>query len=303
MDLSPFVVGCDISKGKIDFFDTARNKHTIITNDTDNLDRFLASYNDCDVRFAFEATGFYGNALRRALAHHGIAGVQINPLHGCRFAQSCGRLAKLDRIDAVQLAIMAERLDLAGTTVWDTDVEDLKALIVRRDQLVDMRAAERMRMRQTTNDCVRDSLVQIIDMLSQQIEAFDGLIQQTIDESDELRPRNELLRSILGIGPATASILIAMLPETGTTDRFSIASLAGVAPVARDSGTFSGKRSIAGGRPRVRRAFYQAALALIRGKSRFAGKYRQRHPENTKGVCVKTVASWYNATGPCRSRR
>ena len=213
--------------------------------------------------------------MRKALARHGLSAIQINPLHARRYAQSRGRLAKTDRIDAAQLASMAQRLQLEPTTAWDEDVESLKPLITRRDQLVDMRADERKRLSQTHCNVMAASITRHIDLLSEDIAAFEALIQQTIAGSATLNTRYDLLVSIPGIGPATAPVLLAMLPEAGTTDRSSIASLAGVAPMARDSGTFTGKRSIAGGRPRIRRALYQAAMGTMSGQSRFAHKYRQ----------------------------
>lgn len=273
MKLTPFVVGCDVSKAKIDFFDASNSKHTIVANQTGALNRFLAPYAGCDVRFAYEATGFYGNELRAALVRHQCAGVQINPLHGRRFAQSLGRLAKTDRIDATQLATMAERLELPQTYVWNEDVEQLKALITRRDQLVAMRANERKRLQQTRREPVRESHIKLITMLSGEIASLDEQINQTIKANDEMQRNCQLLQSIPGIGPTIAPVLIAMLPETGTMNRSTIAALAGVAPIARDSGTFTAKRSIAGGRARIRKALYQAAMGTLAGTSRFKQKY------------------------------
>ena len=274
MTISSPTIGCDVSKAKIDVFDPSTGKHTILANDAASLDEFLAAFAGRDVRFAFEATGFYGNRLRAALARHGLAGIQINPLHGRRFAQSTGRIAKTDRIDAAQLAQMATRLQLKPNAHWNEEGEHLKTLIARRDQLVDMRADERRRMKQTDCNVIAASLSRHIDALGEDIAAFDALIEKAIANSHTLKARYELLVSIPGIGPATAPVLLAMLPEAGRLDRAAIASLAGVAPMARDSGTFSGKRSIAGGRPRVRRALYQAAMGAIVGHSRFADKYR-----------------------------
>lgn len=275
MDIPPFVIGCDVSKAKIDVFDAAAGKHATVVNDAAGLDRFLAPFAGRHVRFAFEATGCYANGLRKALARHGLAGIQINPLHARRYAQSTGRLAKTDRIDAAQLAAMAQRLELQKTPEWDDDTERLKALIMRRDQLVDMRAGERRRSQQVEADVVTASIARHIDALSEEIAAFDALIEQAIAGNRTLRTRYEALVSIPGIGPATAPVLLALLPEAGTAGRSAIASLAGVAPMARDSGVFTGRRSIAGGRPRIRRALYQAAMGAIAGHSRFADRYRR----------------------------
>jgi transposase len=274
MTLSPFVVGCDVSKTRIDFFDLSARRSFRIANTTEALNGFLADYAGRPVRFAFEATGFYGHALRRALARHGFVGVQINPLHGRRFAQASGRLAKTDRIDAQQLALMTMRLDLAGTDVWQPDIENLKALIARRSQLTQMLGDERRRLTQTDPGPLADSITGHLDHLRQQIDAVDQLIHKQIEQNSQLRKRFALLQSIPGIGPKIATLLIALMPEIGKADRRAIAALAGIAPVARDSGMFSAKRSIAGGRKAVRQALYIAALAATRGNSRFNQTYK-----------------------------
>ena len=281
MDVTSFVVGCDISKSKIDVFDAGTGRRHTVPNAAASLDRFFAAYVGSDARFAYEATGYYGQALRRALSRHGLSGVAINPLHGRRFAQSTGRLAKTDRIDAQQLAEMAERLDLGETAGWDAAVERLKSLIARRDQLVEARSDERRRLKQTDCAPVVASHERRIEALSEEIDLFDKLIAEAIQGDEALRARYDLLVSIPGLGPATAPVLLAMLPEAGRLSGAAIASLAGVAPMARDSGAFAGKRSIAGGRPRVRRALYQAAMGATAGSSRLSEAYDAFIARNT----------------------
>lgn len=275
MTLTQHIIGCDISKNKIDFFDAKTSRHCIIVNTQVELDRFIAKFAGQEAVFAFEATGFYGQALRKTLSHQGMAFIQVNPLHARRFAQSTGRLAKTDRIDATQIAAMAERLELPRTNAVDDDTEYLKSLIIRRDQLVEMRSAEQKRFKQTNCKIVRACVNRHVEMLDKDITSFDMLIQKAIEKTDSLKAKYDLLITIPGIGPATAAVLIAMLPEAGNTNRSALAALAGVAPMAWDSGTFHGKHSIAGGRTRIRRALYLAALGTLNGKSRFAEQYRK----------------------------
>ena len=300
MVVSPFVVGCDISKSKIDVFDAETGRSRTVANEAASLDRFFARYVGSDARFAYEATGYYGQALRRALSRNGLAGVAINPLHGRRFAQSTGRLAKTDRIDAQQLAEMAERLDLHETAGWDEATETLKSLIARRDQLVDARSDERRRLKQTDCAPVVASHERRIDGLSEEIDLFDKLIAETVQSDETLDARYRLLISIPGLGPATAPVLLAMLPEAGRVSASAIASLAGVAPMARDSGVFRGKRSIAGGRPRVRRALYQAAMGATAGSSRLSEGYdgfiaRNKPPKVALIALARKIAVIANA--------
>ncbi len=300
MDVSSFVVGCDISKSKIDVFDAGTGRRRTVSNEAASLDRFFSAYVGSDVRFAYEATGYYGQALRRALARHSLAGVAINPLHGRRFAQSTGRLAKTDRIDAQQLAEMAERLELRETAGWDEATETLKSLIARRDQLVDARSDECRRLKQTDCAPVVASHERRIEGLSEEIALFDALIAKTIEKDKALCARYDLLLSVPGLGPATAPVLLAMLPEAGRATGSAIASLAGVAPMSRESGTYQGKRSIAGGRPRVRRALYQAAMGAMAGRSRLAESYadfiaRNKPPKVALIAVARKIAVIANA--------
>ena len=273
MTIQHFYVGCDISKATIDFLDNSSGTHTRITNTAAEILRFLKPYQNRSVCFAFEATGAYGMELQTCLATAGIAPVQINPLHARRFAQSRGRLAKTDRIDAAQLAEMATRYALPATHVFCQDTEELKALIVRRDQLVQQRAGEKKRLQQSRMEAVRHSLGKAIAQLSEEISTFEVLIQQAIRANPDFAAKSQLLQTIPGIGPAIAPVLIAMLREAGQTNRRAIAALAGIAPYNRDSGAMQGHRSIAGGRHRIRRALYMAALTAARSKSKLGVKY------------------------------
>ena len=274
MTLAYFHVGCDISKATIDFVDGSTNTHQQIANTKKEIVKFLKPYRDKNVRFAFEATGYYGLELQNCLSNLGLAGIQINPLHARRFAQSRGCLAKTDRIDAAQLADMAKRFDLPPTKDFCRAENDLKFLIMRRDQIVDQRANEKKRLRQTDLEVVTDSLQRAIDRLDEEIKLFDKLIEQAIDENPEFARKNKLLQTMPGIAKAIAPVLIAMLGELGEASRREIAALAGLAPFNHDSGTMRGHRSIAGGRQRVRRALYIAALGNISSKSKLAEKYR-----------------------------
>lgn len=259
-------VGCDISKAGIDLFDAERGTHARIANTAEAIGAHLAGYRGRAACFVFEATGAYGDALRRELAQGGFAGCQVNPMRARRFAQSLGRMAKTDRIDAVTLAQMGARLALTPTPAWQSDGETLKALITRRDQLVASRAAEKTRLAQASLELVRASLIRAIEMLDAEIARFDSLIAAATN-TPELAPKARLLRSVPGVGPATAAVLLACLPELGALDPKRIASLAGLAPFANESGTSQRARFVQGGRARVRRALYMAALASLRSRS------------------------------------
>ncbi len=147
----------------------------------------------------------------------------------------------------------------------------LKGLVGRRDQLVELRKIERTRLDERAEAWMRDSLQAVIDLLSAQVVAIEARIKACIQADDELRQAERIVRSAPGIGPVAASVLLADMPELGRQDRRRVAALAGLAPLACDSGAFRGRRRIWGGRKRVRDALYMAALAASRSPAFKAG--------------------------------
>ena len=215
MSIHPFYVGCDISKTTIDIFDAATGAHSRIVNTAESVSQFLAGYRGAAARFVFEATGAYGTVLRFCLAEAGLTGVQVNPLRSRRFAQSRGQNAKTDRIDAVLLADMGMRYGLQPTAPFCAAREALKSLIIRRDQLVAQRAAEKKRLLQASQAELRQSHEKMIALLTAEIDAFEALIEQAVRADAAITHKVQLLQSVPGIGRATAIVLIAMLPELG----------------------------------------------------------------------------------------
>ena len=178
---------------------------------------------------------------------------------------------------------MAKCLELPPTSDFCQDRQDLNDLIIRRDQLVEQRAAEKKRCRQTSHKPVLESLERHIRQLDAEIEAFDKLIEKSIEENEEFRHKNQLLQTVPGISKAISPVLVAMPDEAGKVSRRQIAALAGLAPFNHDSGTLKGHRAIAGGRRRVRRALYMAALGATGSNARLAEKYRQMRKDGKAG--------------------
>ena len=130
---------------------------------------------------------------------------------------------------------------------------------------------------------VPESLEWHIRQLDAEIEAFDKLIKKSIEENEEFRHKNQLLQTVPGISKAISPVLVAMPDEAGKVSRRQIAALAGLAPFNHDSGTLKGHRAIAGGRRRVRRALYMAALGATGSNARLAEKYRQMRKDGKAG--------------------
>lgn len=214
-----------------------------------------------------EASGGYEFALACALQAAGLAVALINPRQGRDFAKAMGHLAKTDAIDARVLAQLAQVLAAQPNrerfvkVLADAEQQRLQALVLRRTQLIGMLAAERQRLA-ISHAAARKSIQKLIGVIRKQLEDIEAELTGHIAQHHA--DVAALLQSMGGVGPATAAMLIAELPELGRLERRQIAALVGVAPLAHDSGKMRGKRMIGGGRAQVRRSLYMAALVATR---------------------------------------
>jgi transposase len=219
-------------------------------------------------RIVLEATGGYEAVVAAALASSHLPVVIVNPRQVRDFARATGQLAKTDRIDAQVLARFAEAIRPELRPLPDATTRALSALVGRRRQLQEMLTAEQNRLVsaavQDAPQALRDQLGEHIDWLRRQIQDVDRDLTHQVRSSPMWREREQLLRSIPGIGPIVSVTLLSQLPELGQLDRKAIAKLVGVAPLNHDSGTFHGKRKVWGGRAAVRAALYMAALVATR---------------------------------------
>jgi transposase len=211
-----------------------------------------------------EATGGYEVVVASALCAAGLPVVVVNPRQVRDFAKALGRLAKTDDLDARVLALFAERVRPAPRPYPDPALQDLAARVARRRQLVEMLTAERNRQAQAPEGRVRRDITQHIRWLERRVTDSTDDISRLLQDSPVWRVKDDLLQSTPGVGPGTAAVLIAHLPELGTLTRRQIAALVGVAPFNCDSGTLAGTRHIWGGRAPVRQALYMATLAATR---------------------------------------
>lgn len=210
-----------------------------------------------------EATGGVELALVAQLGAVGLPVVVINPRQVRDFARATGRLAKTDRIDAEILARFAEVVRPVPRPLPDPAAQELSALLARRRQIIEMTTAERNRLRRAARR-IRPSITEHIQWLKHQLDDIDHDLAELLHSSPLWREKEDLLRTVPGIGPVVASTLVAGLPELGSLNRKEIAALVGVAPLNRDSGTLRGRRTIWGGRAQIRSVLYMAALAGTR---------------------------------------
>lgn len=272
MTLHPCFIGCDIAKHHLDVFDETSGQGFRLANTAASIAAWLAGLDSRSAFVAFEATGPYDAALRQGLEQAGCRFVRVNPARARDFARATGHLAKTDAIDARMLAAMARQLGLEPDASSDPARNALALLHKRRDQMVEIRAAERVRHSEGQDPS--GSLARHLAWLDAEIATLERLIAEALDADATLAATQALLRSAPGVGPVTATTLIALMPELGRCSPKAIAALAGLAPFNNDSGRLRGRRTIRGGRRRVRRALYMAALAAIRTSQRFKTFYQ-----------------------------
>jgi len=268
-------IGIDVSKHDLDVFEGGSGRSYRTANTQEALGELTACWKDSGAFVAFEATGHYDAALRRALTAQGIAFARVNPARGRDFARAAGFLAKTDKIDARMLAAMAQSLSPAPAGETDRDREGLAVAHKRRDQLVHTRQQERTRRTECHDAVLRADIEAHLCWLDARIAHWDGEIRRLLTQSQRLDRIARLLRSIPGIGPVAAATLIALMPELGVLRSKQVAAIAGLAPFNVDSGQFRGARRIRGGRKRVRDALYMAAVAAARSHQRFSTMYRR----------------------------
>lgn len=210
-----------------------------------------------------EATGGYETVVAGLLVQAGCPVAVVNPRQVRDFAKAIGQLAKTDPLDAQLLAQFAARIQPPPRPWPDAATQDLTALVTRRRQVVDMLGAERNRLA-VARSPLRRALRDHIHWLERQLAALDAEIGRLMRQSPVWREREDLLRTVPGIGPQTASMLITQLPELGRLTRQQLAALVGVAPLNRDSGRRRGSRTTWGGRAPVRASLYMATLVATR---------------------------------------
>ena len=206
-----------------------------------------------------EATGGFEMPIAGELELVGLPVSLVNPRQVRSFARATGKLAKTDAIDALLLAQFAEAVKPPVRPLPDEETRELRALVDRRRQLLEMLTSERNRLRPASKRVGR-LIQEHILWLKQQIDDLDKDIGELIRSSPIWRAQEDLLRSVPGVGRVLSCTLLTHLPELGSLNRGQVAALVGVAPLNRDSGAFRGKRSVWGGRTAIRSALYMAAL-------------------------------------------
>jgi transposase len=262
-NVQPFV-GIDVAKDHFDLASRPGGKPERIRNREAEITQLVQQLKDLQpALIVMEATGGLEMPLAAALAVAGLPVAVVNPRQVRKFAEATGQLAKTDQIDAQILAHFAEAIHPAPRALPDEQAQQMGALLARRRQLIEMLTAEKNRLHSALAQ-VRPRLQAHIAWLEDELAALDQELDQAVKDSPLWREKEDLLRSVPGVGPVLARTLLFDLPELGALSHKQIAKLVGVAPLNRDSGRLKGKRSIWGGRAVVRTALYLAVLSAMR---------------------------------------
>jgi len=275
-NMDKMFVGIDVSKDRLDVHIQPSGEEFAVARDDEGLKTLTERLQaERPALVVLEATGGLQVKAAGALAAVGLPVAVVNPRQVRDFARATGQLAKTDRLDARTIAFFASAVQPEPRPLPDKAAELLRALIARRRELVEFRVAERNRLRQSVIAWLRRDIERSIAMVTKWIEAIDAEIETHVKGSPIWHVQEDLLRSVPGVGKMVSRTLLAELPELGKLNRRKIAALVGVAPFARDSGLFRGRRMITGGRPTVRAILYMAAVTASRCNPVIAAMYQR----------------------------
>lgn len=264
MSSSNVFAGIDVSKAQLDVGFNPASKNLSFDNSDQGIAKLVDYFQKIETDLVVvEATGGLEMKVTAALAASNLPIAVVNPRQVRDFAKANGKLAKTDAIDAQMLAEFAKAIKPEVRELPDKTTQELKALVTRRKQIVEMITSEKNRLARALENVVPE-IEEHIMWLESRLSNIDDDLSKAIRKSPIWKEKDDLLRSVPGIGPTVSFTLLANLPELGTLNRKQIAALVGVAPFCRDSGTLRGKRTVWGGRANVRSSLYMGTLSAIR---------------------------------------
>ena len=264
MEQAPRYAGIDVAKAKVDVAVRPTGQKWSIAYDKRGVRELISQMKEVSPALVvLEASGGLELPLVAALAAAELPVVVVNPRQVRDFARATGTLAKTDALDAAVLAHFADAVRPSVRPLRDAETQALNSLTARRHQVMTMLVSEKNRLG-TAISAVRPRIEAHVTWLEQELDDLDHGLRETLRQSPVWREKDDLLRTVPGVGEQLSLTLLAHLPELGALNRREIAALVGVVPFNRDSGTLRGTRTVWGGRARVRAALYMGALVASR---------------------------------------
>jgi transposase len=269
-------VGIDVSKDKLDVHIRPGGEKFVVSRDAGGLDELIKRLKLVHaIAIGVEATGGFEQVVTATLGAAGLPVVVVNPAQVRAFARALGQRAKTDPIDASVIAHFIEATRPQVRPLPDEQTRLLAESVTRRRQIIHMLVAERLRQQHLLSRTMKKSVARLILALEKELNALDEGIDEALRGCEAWKEKQDLLKSVPGVGDVTARTLLAEMPELGTLDRRKIAALAGLAPYTQSSGKWKGKSFIAGGRSNVRAVLYMAAMTAIRANPLLKDFYQQ----------------------------
>ncbi|MCH7938147.1 MAG: IS110 family transposase [Candidatus Marinimicrobia bacterium] len=296
---SEVFIGVDVCKDRLDIANDSNSETWSESNNDSGVSSLVDRLTSLKPSLVvMEATGGLETLLYSALVAEGLPTVVINPRQVRDFAKALGKLAKTDAIDAWVLARFGVAVRPEVRPVKDERTRELAALVTRRRQLIGMRAAEKMRLRQTAK-WTRKDIESLIKVLDKRLVKLEKEIAGNVKNTPGWKEKDEIITSVPGAGPNLSSHLLACLPELGKLNRREIAMLVGVAPLNRDSGKFRGSRIVWGGRAQVRSALYMSALSASKYNPSIKSFYQRliakgKKPKVALTACMRKLLTIIN---------
>ena len=293
-------IGIDVSKARLDVAIRPSAEKLSVSNDEAGIQALVTPLSEIKpALIVLEATGGLERSVSGTLGSAQLPVVVVNPRQVRDFAKALGQLAKTDRIDAEVLARFAEAIRPPLRPLPDKVSLELRSLIARRRQLIEMMVAEKNRL-STASKAVRKRIEAHLRWLETELDRADKDLDHSIRQSPIWCENEDLLRSVPSVGPVVSRTLLAELPELGRLNRKQIAALVGIAPLNCDSGTFRGRRGIWGGRATVRAVLYMAALVASRRNSVIRNFYKRlrekgKAPKVALVACMRKLLTILNA--------
>jgi transposase len=250
-------------------------------------------------RIVLEATGRYERAFVERALHKALPLIIANPIHIRRFAGAIGQLAKTDAIDAKLIAQYAATVQPSVRPHQSDEVRQIKDLLVRRRQLMEMLTMEKNR-HHIMPTFLKADIQRGITQLQKQVVKVDQHLERLVDQEAAWSAKREVMLSMPGVGPVVVNTLLGDLPELGTLEHKQIAALTGVAPYNRESGKLRGKRRIRGGRHHVRTILFMAVLSSVQHNPVIRAFYRRlvaqgKHKKVALVACIHKMVIMLNA--------
>ena len=268
-------VGVDTGKSQLDIYIRPLDIYFNVSNDEKGIKQAIKTIKKYHPeRIVIEATGRLEMPFILACDNAKLPYVIANPLHIKKFSGALGHRAKNDRLDAALIAHYAEAIKPKLTQLKSENIRLMSDLVTRRNQLLTMQTMEKNRS-QIMPKSVASSIKSLLTMLKKQIENIETRIEKLIETCHDYQAKNELLQSVPGIGKIAAASIISNVPELGFITNKQAASLIGVAPITRESGSYKGKRMIKGGRMQVRTVLYMAMMSAMQCNPVFKQHYQK----------------------------